>query len=244
MSEAHFIVRSQGGSSSSGSSGGGSLSSLFGGSSGGQQHLTSIGDSMTVDDYLQSHDAVEALQKRLDLVTLFRRPGTDLLSRMMVARPTPEYLLGYYQRQVQVQFDSDTGITTLTARAFRPEDAYAIATQLLLLGEGRVNEMNVRSYSDAVSLTKRQMEETERSLRAMGVQGHQLPPDRPRHRSRELGRRPDRARDRRCRASSPPPSRSCQATSQLIGSPTIRRPRRCASRSARSKLSWPRRTIA
>ena len=124
---------------------------------------------MTVGDYLRSHDAVEALQKRLDLVALFRRPGTDFLSRLMIARPTPEYLYTYYQRQVQVAFDQDTGITTLTARAFRPADAYAIASQLLLLGERRVNEMNVRSYNDAVALSKRQLEDTERSLRGVGA---------------------------------------------------------------------------
>ena len=168
VSEAHFIVRSQSAGSSGSSSGG--LSSLFGGSSSGGSSLTSIGDSMTVGDYLQSHDAVEALQKRLDMVALFRRPGTDFLSRLMVARPTPEFLFNYYKGQVQVQFDENTGITTLTARAFRPADAYAIASQLLLLGERRVNDMNTRSYNDAVALTKRQMDETERSLRAIGTQ--------------------------------------------------------------------------
>lgn len=165
VSEAHFIVRSQGSSTSSSSGGG--LSALFGGGSGGPS-LTSIGDAMTVGDYLSSHDAVEALQKRLDLVALFRRPGADFLSRLMVARPTPEYLLSYYQGQVQVDFDENTGITKLTARAFRPQDAYAIASQLLLLGEARVNQMNLRSYSDAVSLAKQQLGETERALRAMG----------------------------------------------------------------------------
>jgi capsular polysaccharide transport system permease protein len=168
VSEAHFVVRSQS-SSSAASSGSSALSGLLGGGGGGSS-VSAIGDSLTVADYLQSHDAVEALQKRLDLVALFRRPEADVLSRLMIARPTPEYLYGYYQKQVQVEFDTDTGITTLTARAFRPGDAYAIASQLLQLGERRVNEMNVRSYGDAVSLTKRQLDETERSLRAIGGQ--------------------------------------------------------------------------
>lgn len=169
VSEAHFIVRSQSSSSSASSSGGlgGLLGGMGGGGGGGS--LTSIGDSMTVGDYLQSHDAVEALQKRLDLVALFRRPGADVLSRLMIARPTPEFLHNYYQKQVQVEFDESTGITTLTARAFRPADAYAIASQLLLLGERRVNEMNTRSYNDAVALSKQQLGETERSLRAVGA---------------------------------------------------------------------------
>lgn len=166
VSEAHFIVRSQ--TSGSSSSGSGGLAGLLGGGGGGS--LTSMADSVTVTDYLQSHDAVEALQKRLNLVALFRRPEADFLSRLMIARPTPEYLYGYYGNQVQVDFDIDTGITSLTARAFRPGDAYAIASQLLQLGEQRVNEMNVRAYADAVALTKRQVDETERALRAIGGQ--------------------------------------------------------------------------
>ena len=169
VSEAHFTVRSQ----SSGASGAtptssGGLSSLFGGGGGGS--LAAVGDSLTVVDYLQSHDAVEALQKRLDLVALFRRPEADILSRLSIARPTPEFLYNYYQGQVQVLFDQDTGITTMTARAFRPQDAYAIASQLLLLGERRVNEMNVRAYSDSVALSKRQLDETEAALRKIGGQ--------------------------------------------------------------------------
>lgn len=167
VSEAHFTVRSSAGGSSAGSSSSGGLSSLLGG---GGSSLAQIGDAMTVADYLQSHDAVEALQKRLDLVALFRRPEADILSRLSVARPTPEFLYNYYQGQVQVLFDQDTGITTMTARAFRPADAYAITSQLLQLGERRVNEMNVRAYGDAVALTKRQLDESERALRAIGGQ--------------------------------------------------------------------------
>lgn len=166
VSEAHFIVRSGSGSSSSSSSSG--LGSLLGG--GGGAAAASLGDAMTVADYLQSHDAVDALQKRLDLVALFRRPEADFFSRLMIARPTPEYLNSYVQSQVQVEFDTDKGITTLTARAFRPQDAYAITSQLLQLGERRVNEMNVRAYGDAVSLTKRQLDEVERALRGIGGQ--------------------------------------------------------------------------
>ena len=167
VSEAHFTVRSQAsGSQSSSSSSSSGLSSMFGGSS---SSVASTGDSITVADYLQSHDAVDALQKRVDLVTLFRRSEADLLSRLSIARPTPEFLWNYYGSQVEVEFDLETGITTLTARAFRPADAYAIASQLLLLGERRVNDMNVRAYGDAVALSKKQLAEAEADLRAIGT---------------------------------------------------------------------------
>lgn len=168
VSEAHFLVRSGSSSSSSAPSSGG-LSGLMGGSSSSSSSsLAAAGESASVVDYLMSHDVVRALQKRLDIVTLFRRPEADFLSRLSVANPTPEFLQKYYLSQVDVEFDYETGITTLAARAFRPADAYAITRELLHFGERRVNEMNTRAYTDAVSLSRRQLDEAEAALKAGG----------------------------------------------------------------------------
>lgn len=164
-SEAHFVVRSQSAAASSSKDSGG-ISSLLG--SGGSSSLAATGESMTIADYLMSHDVVAMLQKKLNLVALFRRPEADILSRLASANPTPEYLLSFYTGQVDVNFDIDNGITTLKARAFRPGDAHSLARELLLLGERRVNEMNVRAFRDAVSLSKRQLDEAEAAMRANG----------------------------------------------------------------------------
>jgi capsular polysaccharide transport system permease protein len=164
-SEAHYLVRSQAGQSQSSSTG----TSLLGGN-GGSSALSAAAESLSVADYLNSHDAVDALQRRLNLVTMFRRPEADSLSRLPVERPTPEFLKRFYNRQVNVYFDEDNGITTLNARAFRPGDAYALSSQLLRLGEQRINEMNRRAYQDAVALSRRQLDEAEASLRAVGSQ--------------------------------------------------------------------------
>lgn len=157
-SEAHYLVRTQGGNNPS-PTGGITAALGFGSGSGASQ-----GEAMSVSDYLTSHDVVQTLRKRLDLVAIFRRPEADLLSRLSVADPTPEFLLRYYRKQVDVHFDTDTGITTLTARAFRPDDAYKLASTLLALGEQRVNQMNLRGFSDAVALSRRQLDESERAI--------------------------------------------------------------------------------
>lgn len=163
VSEAHFLVRS-GSSSSSSSPSAGGISALGGSSA--SSSMAAAGESASVVDYLLSLDVSDALQKRLNIVALFRRPEADFLSKLTVANPTPEFLRDYYLRQVDVEFDYETGITNLQARAFRPADAYAIARELLRFGERRVNEMNARAYSDAVSLSKRQLEEAEAALKA------------------------------------------------------------------------------
>jgi capsular polysaccharide transport system permease protein len=155
-SEAHFIVRS---TQSSGQPQVGGISaalSMIGGAA-----STSSGDTSSVSDYLNSHDAVAALSKNNDLVGKFRRPEADVLSRLYPANPTPERLLKYYQKQVDVKLDVDSGITSIKVRGFRPSDAYEIINALLSLGENRVNLLNRRAYESSVRLARRQLAEAE-----------------------------------------------------------------------------------
>jgi capsular polysaccharide transport system permease protein len=163
QSEAHFQVRSASTPQVS-TSGTSAVMNLLAGGGGGAD------EALSVADYLTSHDAVETLQKKDHLVERFRRPGVDLLSRLYPANPTPERLLRYYRKQVHVKHDSDTGITTITVRSFTPEDSYEIASHLLQIGEQRVNEMNARSYNDAIANSRRTLAEAEDALAASDAQ--------------------------------------------------------------------------
>jgi capsular polysaccharide transport system permease protein len=154
VSEAHFIVRASQ-ESPAVPTGLGQMLSLAGGVTESQSEALSVGD------YLTSHDAVAALQDKVQLVQRFRRPEADLLSRLFWADPSPETLLKYYRKHVDVDFANDTGITTLRVRTFRPADSYAIVNALLDLGERRVNELNRRAYENTLSVARRELEEAE-----------------------------------------------------------------------------------
>lgn len=153
QSEAHFIVRTNAPNAAPPSG----LGALLGLGEGGSQS-----EVRSVEDYLNSHDAVAALQRRLDLVALFRRPEADAISRLGGApTPPPETLLKYYRRQVKVVMASDSGIAKLTVRAFRPDDARRIAETLLELGEARVNTFNQRALENGLSVARAQLREAE-----------------------------------------------------------------------------------
>jgi capsular polysaccharide transport system permease protein len=175
-SEAHFIVSSN----AAGGDSAGGFGSLFGISAGG----SSQSQTMAVPDYLESHDAVAALGKRLDLVAMLRRPEADVLSRLGGGNPTPEVMQRYFEKMVKVHYNGDTGITTLTVHAFRPADAHAIADQLLQLSEEQVNRMNHRRYGDAVSAAQAQVvtaqkgvAETQGRITAYRQQGRDIDPE-------------------------------------------------------------------
>lgn len=121
-------------------------------------------EAMSVADYLTSHDAVNRLRRENGLVQKFQGPGIDLLSRLWGNNPTPERLLSYYRRQVDIEYNTETGITVLKVHSFTPGDSYELARKLLAMGEERINDLNLRSYKDAVSLGERQLASAEHDL--------------------------------------------------------------------------------
>jgi capsular polysaccharide transport system permease protein len=157
-SEAHFLVHSA--DKPPIPSAGASALSLLTGASPGQN------EAMSVADYLTSHDAVAKLRRDDHLVERFQRPWVDLLNRLFSSNPTPERLLRYYQRQVKVKYDTDSGITTIKVHSFTPQDSYDIASRLLQIGEQRVNELNERSYNDEIAYARRALDEAEAALTA------------------------------------------------------------------------------
>jgi capsular polysaccharide transport system permease protein len=163
-SEAHFLVRSsQAAPTPAGAGGLSQILSLAGGT-------TSQSEAMSVADYLSSHDAVAALSKNDDLINRYDLPQVDYFSRLHTARLTPEKLLKYYRGMVKIEFNSETGITTLSVRSFRPTDSYVLVRKLLQLGESRVNELNKRSYNDSIALARQQVAESETALTGIQAQ--------------------------------------------------------------------------
>lgn len=155
-SEAHLMVRT-GETTPAVGTGMGQVLSLAGGTTAAQT------DAMSVADYLTSHDAVDTLNRRVGLVQRFRRPEADVLSRVK-ADPTAESLLKYYRKQVSVRYNSETGITTVKVRTFRPRDSYDIINTMLQMGEQRVNMLNTRGQTDALALSRRLLRDSEDQL--------------------------------------------------------------------------------
>lgn len=110
-------------------------------------------DSFVVQQFLTSRDAIERLRAKLPLEAMFYRDGTDFLARYpsILYGPEAEELYLYFQRMVSVVHVDKTGISTLRVRAFRSEDAHAIAATLLSMGEELVNRLNQRLQVDAIS---------------------------------------------------------------------------------------------
>ena len=157
-SETVFVVR---GIQSDGPRGG-SLTELLGVSG---ADSSAQAENRSVGQYLLSHDALKALKSQgLDLVAMFRRAEADPVSRLWYADPKAETLLEYYQDHVFLTYDPDDGMTRLRVRAFRPDDALAITTALLKLGEARINTFNTRALNTVMAASGRDVATAEAEL--------------------------------------------------------------------------------
>lgn len=157
-SEANFIVRSPAKMQVSGLAG--LLQST--GAGGGRE------DVYAVQTFATSRDALATLAKQVDLKAIFNRPEADLFARY----PNPidwdnaEDFHQYFQRRVEVVYDTTTGISTMTVKAFRAEDAQLIANTLLLMSEQLVNRLNARAHDSAVRNAEADVKATEAEVAA------------------------------------------------------------------------------
>lgn len=161
VSEAQFVIRNQSGPSLPGG-----LAGLVS-SSGGPAIPTTSDEERSVAAYLVSHDAIREVRRHLDLVTMFRPEGADLVSRLWWSNPTAERLRDHFRNQVSVVPDAYTGIVTLKVRTYSPSDSLALSNLLLELGERRTSEMNQRMLDETLRASRAEVERAEvRAARA------------------------------------------------------------------------------
>ena len=106
-------------------------------------------DAHIVADYLRSRAALEDLGKHLDLTAMFQRPDLDFWARLKTA-PKAEELQSYWMRMIKTSVDGSSGIVTISVRAFRPEDAKALAEACVRISEALVNRISERARTDAM----------------------------------------------------------------------------------------------
>jgi capsular polysaccharide transport system permease protein len=141
-SEAKFVVRQN----SSGSTGG--IASLV--QSEGFSRATD--ETYVVNAFITSRDMVRELVAKDHLRDILDRPESDVISRFPNFY-TPDNFEALYRRYLQwvkVDLDESTSITTLTAYAYRPDDARVLLIALLRHAEELINRLNARAHEDAL----------------------------------------------------------------------------------------------
>lgn len=124
----------------------------------------SSGDEIySAQAFVQSRDALTAINRNEAFRQAYTRPTIFFLDRF---DPTGwfgsfEDLYYYYRGKVAIRHDPVSSISTLSVRAFTPEDARRFNRQLLVMAEATVNRLNERGRQDLVRFAEREVREAE-----------------------------------------------------------------------------------
>jgi capsular polysaccharide transport system permease protein len=126
----------------------------------------SASDTDILDSFIRSQEIVETIDAELDLRTIYNRAEGDPWFTLGEGT-TVEELVEHWERMVTIDFASSEGIIEVTARAFTPEDATAIAGAILAESSRLVNRLSEQAREDAVRFAREELAEAEENLRVV-----------------------------------------------------------------------------
>lgn len=112
----------------------------------------SIDYGSIIETYMNSTDALNELNKKINLRKIFSSATVDPFHRfdLFKLNDSNEKFLLYFRNRIEVKIDSLTSISTLSVNAFTADDARFINEELLKLSESFVNTLNEQFRQDAI----------------------------------------------------------------------------------------------
>lgn len=135
----------------------GGLSSLAGGSG-------TASDTDILYDFIRSPDLVSRVDQTLGLREMFSRPWPRDFVFAFDPSGTIEDLTRFWHRQVRIYYDDSSGIITVKASAFAPQEALAIAQEIFSESEQVVNSLSEKARADATRLAEAELDKARRVL--------------------------------------------------------------------------------
>jgi capsular polysaccharide transport system permease protein len=116
-------------------------------------------DAYIIENYIHSRAIIDDMSRNLDLRKIFQRPEADFWARLSDKASIEEFAK-YWNAMVLTYVDGPSGIVTVDAKAFRPDDALSLSRAIVDASEKLANEVSARSRNDAM---KRAEQEVRRS---------------------------------------------------------------------------------
>jgi capsular polysaccharide transport system permease protein len=121
-------------------------------------------DSIAVQGYLQSREAMLRLDKEQGFSKVFGSDAVDELQRLP-ADPSQEAIFKAYNRNVKISFDMTEGVIRLQVNATDPETSARFAGALLSYAEEQVDQLTQRMRGDQMKGAREAYEEAERNMK-------------------------------------------------------------------------------
>lgn len=145
---------------SSSSSRGGGLGGLLGGGA-----LSGLQDSIAVQGYLMSRDAMLRLDQDVGFRAIFEAEGIDPIQRLDPGS-TLEAAYKVYQRNIRIAYDPTEGIIKMEVIAPDPQMSVEISNALIRYAEEQVDQLTQRLRGDQMQGARESYEEAEANMLA------------------------------------------------------------------------------
>lgn len=122
-------------------------------------------DSITVQSYLQSRDAMLRLDADLGFKAHFADPAIDPIQRL-AADATNEDAYKIYKRNVKIGYDPTEGLIRMEVIAADPERSAAFARALISYAEEQVDQLTQRLRGDQMEGARASFQEAEAAMLA------------------------------------------------------------------------------
>ena len=108
------------------------------------------GDTLMLRSYIRSGDMLRAIEPQLQLREAFSAPRRDVVFRLDKQASSDEFL-GYFRDRVEVIIDDASGLMTIRAQAFSPEQAQKLNQAIVQSSENFINGISQRMARDQMS---------------------------------------------------------------------------------------------
>lgn len=122
-------------------------------------------DSITVQGYLQSRDAMLRLDQDLGFKAHFSQPFIDPIQRLP-ENASNEQAYKVYQDRVKIGYDPTEGIIKMEVSAADPQTSAAFSEALIAYAEEQVDDLTQRLRKDQMSGARESFEEAEAKMEA------------------------------------------------------------------------------
>ncbi len=143
-----------------GIAGGGSMAGLFGGTM-----MATSQDSIAVQSYLQSRDAMLRLDREMGYKAHFSQAAIDGLERLD-PKASNEALYKLYRRNVKIGFDPTEGIVKMEVIAADPKSSEDFSKALLSFAEQQVDHLTQRVREDQMKGARETYNDAEAKIAA------------------------------------------------------------------------------
>lgn len=137
---------------------GGGMGSLFSGTS-----LATSQDSITVQSYLQSREAMQRLDREHGFKAHFSQPRIDPL-KQLPPDASDEAAYDLYQDYVNIGYDPTEGVIKMEVIAADPETSQTFSEALISYAEEQVDQLTQRMRADQMEGARENYEDAEREM--------------------------------------------------------------------------------